>query len=111
MCTQETSTARRSGRENFILNLHFDDNGKIRLSAVNEEIGLKPRGGSYNFKFYENTSDSRKLIRMTTVYLKYEYKDIMNEEQDVRYSYEATLTMSEDVFKSDYPDAKIEVEE
>jgi len=99
------------GRKNFILNLHFLEDGTIDMTALNDDIVFKPRSGTYSHKYYENTSDSRKLIRMTTVYLKYEYKDIMNAEQNVRYSYEATLTKSEDVFKSDYPDAKIEVEE
>ena len=48
---------------------------------------------------------------MTTLYLTYEYKHITLTDRDVRYSYEATLTKSEDVFKSDYPDASIEVED
>lgn len=100
-----------TGRSSFILNLHFNDDGTIKLTALNDAIELKEISGTYNFKFYENTSDTRKLIMMTTLYLKYEYKDITITDRDVRYSYEATLTKSEDVFKSDYPDASIEVED
>lgn len=100
-----------TGRSSFILNLHFNDDGTIKLTALNDAIELKEIAGTYNFKFYENTSDMRKLIMMTTLYLKYEYKDITITDRDVRYSYEATLTKSEDVFKSDYPDASIEVED
>ena len=98
-----------NGRKNFIINLRFEGDGTITMSPKHDNIELKPVKGDYNFKFYENTSDSRKLIRMTTVYLKYEYRDVMQE--DVRYSYEATLTMSKDVFKVDYPDAEIEKED
>lgn len=100
-----------TGRSSFILNLHFNDDGTIKLTALNDAIELKEISGTYNFKFYENTSDTRKLVMMTTLYLKYEYKDITITDRDVRYSYEATLTKSEDVFKSDYPDASIEVED
>ena len=92
-------------------NYNFNDDGTIKLTALNDAIELKEISGTYNFKFYENTSDTRKLIMMTTLYLKYEYKDITITDRDVRYSYEATLTKSEDVFKSDYPDASIEVED
>lgn len=99
------------GRSNFILNLHFNTDGTITTTAINDEIELESNAGTYNFKFYENTSDTRKMIRMTTVYLKYSYRDISSTEEEIRYSYEATLTRSEDVFKSDYPDAVIEVED
>ncbi|MDY5091589.1 MAG: hypothetical protein SPE75_08520, partial [Prevotella sp.] len=58
-----------------------------------------------------NVSDSRKLIRMVTVTIGYEYSDLDNAEDNVRYSYEGTLTKSEDVFKKDYPNAKVEVED
>lgn len=81
------------------------------MTALNNAIELNEIAGTYEFKFYENTSDSRKLVMMTKLYLKYEYKDITIEDRDVRYSYEATLTKSEDVFKVDYPDADIEVED
>ena len=99
------------GGKRFLVNLRFNDDMTVTMAAVHPEIKLKPISGTYKYKFTENTSDSRKLIRMTTIELKYEYHDVSDIYQDVDYSYEATLTKTEDVFRKDYPDAVIDSEE
>ena len=101
----------KAGHKQYVITAKFNDDGTLDVTANNEAIAFVPLKGSWQQKFYSNVSDSRKLIRMVTVTIGYEYSDLDNAEDDVRYSYEGTLTKSEDVFKKDFPNAKIEVEE
>ena len=103
----------KAGHKNYVVTARFKDDGTLDITANNEAIGLVPVKGTWQDKFYTNVSDSRKLTRMTTVVVSYEYTDISDADDDnpIRYSYEGTLTKSEDVMKADWPDAKVEVED
>lgn len=101
----------KTGHKQYVITAKFNDDGTLDVTANNEAIALVPLKGNWQQKFYTNVSDSRKLIRMVTVTIGYEYSDLDNAEDNVRYSYEGTLTKSEDVFKKDYPNAKVEVED
>ena len=101
----------KTGHKQYVVTAKFNDDGTLDVTANNEAIALVPLKGNWQQKFYTNVSDSRKLIRMVTVTIGYEYSDLDKAEDNVRYSYEGTLTKSEDVFKKDFPNAKIEVED
>lgn len=95
----------------FIINLHFNSDSTITMTATNPDIEFTPLSANFNYKFTEHSTDSRKLNRRTAIYLKYTYKDISNIYQDVSYIYETTLTKNDAVFKEDFPNAYISKEE
>lgn len=95
----------------FIVNLHFNSDGTIDLTANNPDIDFVAKKGNYNYRFTEYPNDTRKLNRRVAIELEYEYQDITNEYLKPRYLYKATLTMNDVVNKTDFPDAVITVEE
>ena len=95
----------------FIINMHFNEDGTIDLTANNPDIEFKAGTCTYDYRFTEYPNDSRKLNRRTAIELDYEYRDITNTYMTVRYVYKATLTMNDQVFRKDFPNAVISTDD
>jgi hypothetical protein len=95
---------------NFVIKMKMNNDGSIIMTFPNDPDSFEPIKAYYKFKFTQNTTDSRKLNRLTVFYTHYKYLDTYDDPNITSYDYEGTLSRNDVVFKSDYPDAVISSE-
>jgi hypothetical protein len=94
----------------FVVKMKMNDDGSIVMTCPNDSDHFEPIKAYYEFKFTQNITDSRTLNRLTVFYTHYKYIDTYSDPDATSYEYEGTLSRSDVVFKSDYPDVVISSE-
>lgn len=95
----------------YILILTLDDEENVTLSALNEALDFIPIANKLKRTYREKNNDNRYYIQTSVLDIKYTYKDPYDgENEDITYTFEASLSKTEDVLREDYPDVEIIVD-
>ncbi len=95
----------------YILILTLDDEENITLSAQDEALEFIPITHELKRTYREKNNDNRYYIQTSILDLKYTYKDPYNDgDEDVTYTFEASLSKIEDVLREDYPNVEVIVD-
>jgi hypothetical protein len=95
----------------FVVRMTMNADSTITMTSPVDADKFQPISAYYTFKFTQNSTDSRKLNRMTVLYTHYKYIDTYTDPDITEpYEYEGTLSRNDVVYKKDYPDAVISAE-
>jgi len=94
----------------FVVKMTMNADSTITMESPTNP-NFQPIEANYKFKFTQNSTDSRKLNRMTVFHTHYKYVDVYTDPEITEpYEYEGTLSRNDVVYKTDYPDAVISAE-
>jgi len=101
----DVTRTNRTDYMNYIIDVTIDDDGNLTLSSNNPDLGLEPEKATLLRKYKKHGTDSRYYIETSTLELKYKYKGKI-EDEVINYTYEGTLTKTQNVLIEDYPDVE-----
>lgn len=89
----------------YMIDISIDQDDNLTISSKNVDLEVQPEEATIQRKYVKHTTDSRYYIETTTLKLKYKYKD---QNEDITYTYEGTLTKTQNVLIEDYPNVIVE---
>lgn len=109
-CYMYAGNVTRTSEENYVdyaIDLSFDENGNITMSAQNPDLEFVPNSASMEHKYYINYDDNRYYNQTTTLTFNYTYKDLSSDENR-KLEYSGSCSISKKVLIADYPNVVIE---
>ena len=87
-------------RNDFIVKILMENDGTITLSSPNSDLNLNQESSSVKTERVPHTTDKRKEIVTTTIFLKYTYTNLADSDKP-KLRAEGSMSMSKEVFKNE----------
>lgn len=101
----------RTTVENYVdyaIDLAFEHDGKITMTAKNDDLEFQPLSAAIDYKYSLNYDDNRFYNQNITLSLKYRYKDLSEDGGSRTLEYDGACSITKKVLITDYPNVTIE---